>query len=81
MTAYDVTLIPGDGIGPEITAATVKVLEATGVALNWDTQLGGMAAVEARGNPLPDDTLESIGRTRVALKGPLTTPSAADSAR
>ncbi len=74
MTAYDVTLIPGDGIGPEITAATVKVLEATGVAINWDTQLGGMAAVAARGNPLPDDTLESVRRTRVALKGPLTTP-------
>ncbi len=74
MTAHDVTLIPGDGIGPEITAATVKVLEATGVGFNWDTQLGGMAAVEARGNPLPDDTLESIRRTRVALKGPLTTP-------
>jgi isocitrate dehydrogenase (NAD+) len=74
MAAHDVTLIPGDGIGPEITAATVKVLEATGVAFNWDTQLGGMAAVEARGGPLPDDTLESIRRTRVALKGPLTTP-------
>ncbi len=50
------------------------MLEATGVAFNWDTQLGGMAAVEARGNPLPDDTLESVRRTRVALKGPLTTP-------
>src|SRR5690606_32243163 len=74
MPAYDVTLIPGDGIGPEITAATVKVLEATGVAFPWDTQLGGMAAVEARGTPLPDDTLESVRRTRVALKGPLTTP-------
>ncbi|HSE28792.1 MAG TPA: isocitrate/isopropylmalate dehydrogenase family protein [Gemmatimonadales bacterium] len=74
MTAYDVTLIPGDGIGPEITAATLEVLEATGVAFNWDTQLGGMAAVDARGTPLPDDTLESIRRTRVALKGPLTTP-------
>ena len=74
MTTHRVTLIPGDGIGPEITAATVKVLEATGVRFAWDTQLGGMAAVDARGTPLPDDTLASIRRTRVALKGPLTTP-------
>ncbi|MGE5926744.1 MAG: isocitrate/isopropylmalate dehydrogenase family protein [Gemmatimonadota bacterium] len=72
--AYDVTLIPGDGIGPEITAATVAVLEATGVAFNWDEQLGGMAAVEKGGDPLPALTLESIRRTRLALKGPLTTP-------
>jgi isocitrate dehydrogenase (NAD+) len=74
VTSYDVTLIPGDGIGPEITAATLRVLEATGIRLNWESELGGMAAVEARGTPLPDDTLESIRRTRVALKGPLTTP-------
>ena len=72
--AYDVTLIPGDGIGPEITAATVAVLEATGVAFTWDEQLGGMAAVEKGGDPLPALTLESIRRTRLALKGPLTTP-------
>ena len=72
--AYDVTLIPGDGIGPEITAATVAVLEATGVAFTWDVQLGGMAAVEKGGDPLPALTLESIRRTRLALKGPLTTP-------
>ena len=71
---YDVTLIPGDGIGPEITAATVAVLEATGVSFNWDEQLGGMAAVEKGGDPLPATTLESIRRTRLALKGPLTTP-------
>ncbi len=72
--AYDVTLIPGDGIGPEITAATVAVLEATGVSFRWDAQLGGMAAVEKGGDPLPALTLESIRRTRLALKGPLTTP-------
>ena len=72
--AYDVTLIPGDGIGPEITAATVAVLEATGVEFTWDEQLGGMAAVEKGGDPLPALTLESIRRTRLALKGPLTTP-------
>ena len=72
--AYDVTLIPGDGIGPEISAATVAVLEATGVSFRWDEQLGGMAAVEQGGDPLPARTLESIRRTRLALKGPLTTP-------
>ncbi len=71
---YDITLIPGDGIGPEITDATVKVLEATGLAFTWDRQLGGMAAVDATGDPLPPATLDSIRRTKLALKGPLTTP-------
>ncbi|HEX5387889.1 MAG TPA: isocitrate/isopropylmalate dehydrogenase family protein [Gemmatimonadales bacterium] len=71
---YDVTLIPGDGIGPEITAETVKVLEATGLRFNWDEELAGVAAVEATGTPLPDATVESIRRNRLALKGPLTTP-------
>lgn len=70
----DVTLIPGDGIGPEITAAAVKVLEATGLSWGFDHQLGGMAAVDATGDPLPEATLASIRRTRLALKGPLTTP-------
>jgi isocitrate dehydrogenase (NAD+) len=72
--AYDVTLITGDGIGPEIAEATVAVLAATGVTINWDRQLGGMAAVAATGDPLPPATIESIRRTRLALKGPLTTP-------
>ena len=72
--AYDVTLIPGDGIGPEITEETVKVLEATGLDFRWDRQLGGVAAVEATGTPLPQVTLESIRKSRLALKGPLTTP-------
>ena len=71
---YDITLIPGDGIGPEITSATLKVLEATGIQFNWDRQLGGMAAIAATGAPLPDATLASIRRTQLALKGPLTTP-------
>jgi isocitrate dehydrogenase (NAD+) len=71
---YDVTLIPGDGIGPEITAQTVKVLEATGLRFNWEEELAGVAAVEATGTPLPDATVESIGKTGLALKGPLTTP-------
>lgn len=69
-----VTLIPGDGIGPEITAETVKVLERTGLAFDWDEQIAGMAAVEATGTPLPDTTIESIRQRRLALKGPLTTP-------
>ncbi len=69
-----VTLIPGDGIGPEITAATLDVINAAGVKLEWDRQLGGIAALEEAGDPLPDATIESIRKTRVALKGPLTTP-------
>src|SRR5207247_2128991 len=73
---YDVTLIPGDGIGPEITAQTVMVLEATGLRFNWDEELAGMAAVEATGTPLPDATVESIRKNALALKGPLTTPVA-----
>jgi isocitrate dehydrogenase (NAD+) len=71
---YDVTLIPGDGIGPEITAQTVKVLKATGLRFNWDEELAGVAAVEATGTPLPDATIESIRKNTLALKGPLTTP-------
>jgi len=71
---YKVTLIPGDGIGPEITAETVKVLEATGLAFEWDEQLAGVAAVDATGTPLPDATIESIRHRKLALKGPLTTP-------
>jgi isocitrate dehydrogenase (NAD+) len=71
---YDVTLIPGDGIGPEITAQTVKVLQATGLRFNWDEELAGMAAVDATGTPLPDATIESIRKNTLALKGPLTTP-------
>jgi isocitrate dehydrogenase (NAD+) len=72
--AYEVTLIPGDGIGPEITEQTVKILEATGLKFSWEEELAGVAAVQATGTPLPDATVESIRRTRVALKGPLTTP-------
>jgi isocitrate dehydrogenase (NAD+) len=71
---YDVTLIPGDGIGPEITAETVKVMEATGLKFEWDEQLAGVAAVEATGTPLPDATIDSIRQRKLALKGPLTTP-------
>lgn len=70
----EVTLIPGDGIGPDITEATLRLLEAAGAPLTWDRQVAGMAAVKAHGDPLPDATLESIKRTTVALKGPLETP-------
>ena len=71
---YDVTLIPGDGIGPEITEQTVRAVEATGVSFSWDAQIAGMAAVTAHDDPLPEATLASIRHRRVALKGPLTTP-------
>jgi isocitrate dehydrogenase (NAD+) len=69
-----VTLIPGDGIGPSITNATVRLLEAAGADIDWDVQVAGMAAVAQIGDPIPDETLDSIKRTHVALKGPLETP-------
>jgi isocitrate dehydrogenase (NAD+) len=68
------TLIPGDGIGAEITEAAVRVLEALGAPFEWDIQAAGMAGVKAHGDPLPQQTLDSIRRTRLALKGPLETP-------
>jgi len=70
----EATLIRGDGIGPEITQATLQVLEALGTQFDWDEQYGGMTAIEKVGTPLPDATLESVRRTGLALKGPLTTP-------
>ena len=72
--AQTVTLIPGDGIGPAITEATVRVLEATGAEITWDRQEAGVTALETRNSPLPPETLESIRTHCVALKGPLTTP-------
>jgi isocitrate dehydrogenase (NAD+) len=71
---YNVTLIPGDGIGPEITEQTIKILDATGLKFSWDEELAGVAAVDATGTPLPDATVESIRKNGLALKGPLTTP-------
>ncbi len=68
------TLIPGDGIGPEIVAAVVNVLDALGAPFAWDTCQAGVAAVAEFDDPLPGPTLESIRRTRLALKGPLATP-------
>ncbi len=72
--AIAATLIPGDGIGPEITQAVVSVLDALGAPFAWDVQQGGLAGIQAHGDPLPGATLDSIRRTRLALKGPLTTP-------
>ncbi|MEK6611430.1 MAG: isocitrate/isopropylmalate family dehydrogenase [Gemmatimonadota bacterium] len=69
-----VTLIPGDGIGPSITEATVRLLDAAGADIEWDHQLAGTAAVEAVNDPIPEATIDSIRRTKVALKGPLETP-------
>jgi isocitrate dehydrogenase (NAD+) len=70
----EATLIPGDGIGPEVSEAVVRVLDALGAPFAWDVQQGGLAGIAAAGDPLPPATLESIRRTRLALKGPLTTP-------
>ncbi|HVC03015.1 MAG TPA: isocitrate/isopropylmalate family dehydrogenase [Steroidobacteraceae bacterium] len=71
----DATLIPGDGIGPEIVEATVAVLDALGAPMRWDRQIAGLEGVKRAGDPLPAATIDSIRRTRLALKGPLETPS------
>ncbi len=72
--AYDITLIPGDGTGPELTVAARRVLEATGVPFNWEIQEAGADVMDKCGTPLPDEVLDSIRRNKVALKGPITTP-------
>jgi isocitrate dehydrogenase (NAD+) len=72
--AYNVTLIPGDGTGPEIMEATRRALEATGVAFNWDIQDAGVDVMGKAGTPLPDAVIESVKRNKVAIKGPITTP-------
>jgi len=73
--SYNITLIPGDGIGPDITSAATKVIEHSGVKVNWDVQIAGLPAIEKFKDPLPQETLDSIARNRIALKGPITTPS------
>ncbi len=73
MTAT-ITVIPGDGIGPEVCAVTLEILDAAGAKLEYDRQIAGVAALESVSNPLPEETLASIRRTGLALKGPLTTP-------
>ena len=71
----EITVIPGDGIGPEVTDATLEILNAAGADLEYDMQLGGVTALEQVNHPLPQETIDSAERTRVLLKGPLTTPS------
>ena len=73
MSKTTVTLIPGDGIGPEVSEATVRVLDAAGAEIEWERQIAGKEAVEKFGNPLPPEVLESVRRNRLALKGPVTT--------
>jgi isocitrate dehydrogenase (NAD+) len=73
MTPRAATLIPGDGIGPEVVDAAVRVMEAAGARIAWDVQLAGKAAFEKLGTPIPEPLIASIRRTRVALKGPLET--------
>ena len=72
--AYRVTFIPGDGVGPELSEATRRVLEATGVEFDWDVQHAGVDVMEEFGTPLPEHVLESIRKNKVAIKGPITTP-------
>jgi isocitrate dehydrogenase (NAD+) len=72
--AYDVTLIPGDGVGPEVSSACRRCVDATGADIRWDVQEAGSAVFEAEGDPLPQRVLDSIMRSKVALKGPVTTP-------
>jgi isocitrate dehydrogenase (NAD+) len=72
--AYRVTFVPGDGVGPELSEATRRVLEATGVEFDWDVQEAGADVMDKYGTPLPEHVLESIRKNRVAIKGPITTP-------
>ena len=74
MAAHEVTLIPGDGTGPELIDATRRVLEATGVQFDWDEHPAGEDVYAEEGTPFPDRTLESVKRTGVGIKGPTTTP-------
>ena len=72
--AHEVTLITGDGTGPELAAAARKCVDATGVKINWDVQEAGVDVMERLGTPLPDAVMESVRRTHCALKAPITTP-------
>jgi isocitrate dehydrogenase (NAD+) len=74
MPTYNATLIPGDGIGPEVAAAAVRVLSATGLDFEWETVMAGAEAAGREGTPLPESVLESIRRNKIALKGPTATP-------
>jgi isocitrate dehydrogenase (NAD+) len=74
MTRHEITLIAGDGIGPEVTGAVVTILETAGLQVEWDAHMAGVLALERYGETLPKALLDSIRRTKVALKGPVTTP-------
>ncbi len=74
LMTHTITLIPGDGIGPEVTAAVVQILAASGVSIEWDPHDAGVVAVERSGSPLPPSLIDSVRRHKVALKGPVTTP-------
>ena len=74
MAKHKITLLPGDGIGPEVTAAVVSIIECAGVDVEWDKYFVGAEAISRFGDPLPPDVLESILKNKVALKGPVTTP-------
>jgi len=71
---YTITLIPGDGIGPEISEAMKKVVEATGIKIQWEIQNAGEEVYLKEGNPLPERVIESIKKNKIAIKGPITTP-------
>ncbi|HOK55771.1 MAG TPA: isocitrate/isopropylmalate dehydrogenase family protein [bacterium] len=72
--SYKITLIPGDGIGPEITEVAKKCIEATGVEIEWDVKMAGEECIEKFGTPIPEDTIKSIEENKICLKGPITTP-------
>lgn len=72
--AHTITLIPGDGIGPEVTRAVVRIIDTAGVRIDWDTEDAGQTAVDRHGEPLPASLIDSVRRNKVALKGPVTTP-------
>jgi isocitrate dehydrogenase (NAD+) len=74
MATYQVSLIPGDGIGPEVSEATRRVLEATGVGFEWDYCDAGIDALEKHGDVLPEATLDSVRKNGIGIKGPITTP-------
>jgi len=71
---HKITLIPGDGIGPEVTSATKKIIDSTGVKIHWDVQNAGIDVMEECGTPLPEHVIDSIRMNKIALKGPITTP-------
>jgi isocitrate dehydrogenase (NAD+) len=71
---HTITLIPGDGIGPEVTEAVVRILKASGVSIDWEPHIAGVVAFERTGHALPIELIDSIRRNKIALKGPVTTP-------